>query len=69
MSFHSFSAFISMGGNGAFVWGAYSVALVIIVFNYVHPMMLKRRNLARVRRQLAREQARKQKQESRELVQ
>lgn len=65
MSFHSFSAFIDMGGHGQYVWSAYGVALVIIVFNFVRPMMLKKRNLARLRRQVATEEAR----EQRELVQ
>lgn len=65
MSFHSFSAFINMGGNGQFVWSAYGIALAIIVFNFVSPILLKRKNLARIRKQLASEEAR----EKRELVQ
>ena len=65
MSFHSFSAFIDMGGHGQYVWSAYGVALVIIVFNFVRPVMLKKRNLDRLRRQVASEEAR----EQRELVQ
>ena len=65
MSFHSVSAFIDMGGHGQYVWSAYGVALVIIVFNFVRPVMLKKRNLDRLRRQVASEEAR----EQRELVQ
>ena len=65
MSFHSVSAFIDMGGHGQYVWSAYGVALVIIVFNFVRPVMLKKRNLERLRRQVASEEAR----EQRELVQ
>lgn len=57
MSFHSFSAFIAMGGHGQFVWSAYGIALVIIVFNYVRPIMLKKRNLAQIRKQVASEEA------------
>ena len=57
MSFHSFSAFIDMGGHGQFVWSAYGIALVIIVFNFVRPVMLKKRNLARIRQQIASEEA------------
>jgi len=52
MSFHSLSAFIEMGGHGQFVWSAYGIALVVIVFNFVRPIMLHKRNLARLRKQL-----------------
>jgi heme exporter protein D len=65
MSFHSFSAFIDMGGHGEFVWSAYGIALVIIVFNFVRPIMLKKRNLAQLRKQLSSEET----QSERELVQ
>ena len=65
MSFHSLSAFIDMGGHGQYVWSAYGVALVIIVFNFVRPVILKKRNLDRLRRQVVSEEAR----EQRELVQ
>lgn len=57
MSFHSLSAFIDMGGRGQFVWSAYGVALVIIVFNFIRPVMLKKRNMARIRRQIASDKA------------
>ena len=65
MSFHSLSAFISMGGHGEFVWSAYGIALAVIVFNFVRPIMLKKRNLAQLRKQLSSDEAHAE----RELVQ
>lgn len=56
MSFHSLSAFISMGGHGEFVWSAYAIGLVVTVFNVVQPMIQKKRNLERLRKQLESEE-------------
>lgn len=57
MSFHSLSAFIDMGGHGEFVWSAYGISLAIILFNFIRPIVLKKRNVAKVKQQLAREDA------------
>ena len=56
MSFHSLHAFISMGGHGEFVWSAYGIALVVTVYNFVHPMIQKKRNLEQLKKQLENEE-------------
>ena len=33
------SEFIDMGGYGTFVWSAYGIWLVVMVINYVQPIM------------------------------
>jgi len=42
MSFDSFSAFIHMGGHGPFVWSAYAITLVVLTYNVVQALRLKR---------------------------
>lgn len=55
MSFSSFSEFIHMGGHGLYVWISYATALLVILFNIVMPM--------RMRKQFFVEQARQQRRE------
>lgn len=55
MSFSSFSEFIHMGGHGLYVWLSYATALLVILFNIVMPM--------RMRKQFFIEQARQQRRE------
>lgn len=38
-----------MGGHGPYVWGAYAIAFVVIVFNFVWPVIQERRNIAQLR--------------------
>ncbi|MCB1692991.1 MAG: heme exporter protein CcmD [Pseudomonadales bacterium] len=51
MSFSSFSDFVHMGGQGPFVWSAYGLTVVVLVYNLVWPVVLARRHAERVRRQ------------------
>lgn len=51
MRFDSLADFIAMGGHGPFVWSAYGIALVVIAFNFVWPIVLRKRNLSRLRQQ------------------
>ena len=53
MSFQTLSEFIEMGGHGPFVWGAYGIAFVVLVFNFVWPILMVRRNKARLRQELS----------------
>lgn len=53
MQFHTLHDFIAMGGHGPFVWGAYALTLVVLVFNVVQPI-LERRRFFRVQKQLLR---------------
>ena len=39
----SFREFLDMGGYGAFVWSAYGIWLVIMVINYVQPIMKEKK--------------------------
>jgi len=55
--FHSLSAFVDMGGHGQFVWSAYGISLVVILFNFIRPVILKKRNETNVRKQLESEKA------------
>ena len=57
MMFHSLSAFVDMGGHGQFVWSAYGISLVVILFNFIRPVILKKRNETNVRKQLESEKA------------
>lgn len=53
MIFESFSEFIAMDGHGPFVWGAYGIAFVVLVFNFVWPIVLVRRNKARLAKEIS----------------
>jgi heme exporter protein D len=49
--FNSFSEFIDMGGYGLYVWSAYGITLVVITYNIVRPVLM-RRQIIRVQRRL-----------------
>jgi heme exporter protein D len=53
--FDSFSDLIAMGGHGPYVWTCYGIALVVIGFNIISPLMKKRQFLAEQARRLRRE--------------
>ncbi len=63
MKFDSLDAFFEMGGHGPYVWAAYAIALVIIVANFVWPLVIYRRNLAQLRQEFGEESARHQEQQ------
>lgn len=46
LSFDSFSAFMSMGGHGLYVWLSYGVGVLVLVLSYVSPI-LRRKSLIR----------------------
>ncbi len=56
MYFDSFTDFIAMGGHGLYVWLAYSIALAVIAFNVLSPMLRKKQFVAEYQRRLKREQ-------------
>ncbi len=43
MAFESFADFLAMGKHGPYVWAAYGLSFVIIVWNVVQPWWLRRR--------------------------
>ena len=55
MFFDSFSDFIAMGGHGLYVWLAYGIALVVVLFNIVSPILRKQQFMAEYQRRLKRE--------------
>ena len=54
--FHSVAEFLAMGGHGPYVWSAYGVALVVLVWLVVQPLRRHAAILESVRRAGAREQ-------------
>lgn len=56
MYFDSFSDFIAMGGHGLYVWLAYGIALVVVSFNVLSPILRKQKFMAEYQRRLKREQ-------------
>ena len=51
MYFSSWPEFFNMEGHGLYVWSAYAVAFIIIVYNIIAPVWHKRRIKAQVLRQ------------------
>lgn len=63
MHFSSFAEFVAMDGHGPYVWACYAIALTVILFNLISPI-LKRRHFFTVQgRILRRERQQKQQQQ------
>lgn len=58
MNFNSFSEFVAMGGHGLFVWSAYAITLVVLLFNLILPLVGRRRFFKVQKQLLRREEAR-----------
>ena len=58
MYFESFSEVLAMGGHGFYVWLAYGVSTLAIVYLLLGPILRKRQLLAEVRRQVNLQQVR-----------
>lgn len=54
--FHGVAEFLAMGGHGPYVWSAYGVALVVLVWLVARPLRRHAAILKSVRRADAREQ-------------
>ena len=50
------SEFLRMGGNGAYVWAAYGITLVIVVWNVLAARARLKKNLAEARRAMVAEE-------------
>ena len=50
MYFESWAEFIRMGGHGAYVWSAYALALMVVIYNLSAPFLARRRVLSEIRR-------------------
>ena len=60
MQFDSFSEFLAMGHHGLYVWMAYGLAFLIIILNWVLPVMKRKSTLKALARQVQRERLREQ---------
>jgi len=52
----SWDEFLTMGGYGAYVWPAYGVAALVLLWNAVSPAVRLRRQLAALKRRRGREE-------------
>ena len=50
----SLQEFLHMGGYASYVWSAYGIALVVLVFNVLSPLRLKRKLLEALARRAQR---------------
>ena len=50
MYFDSWSDFFAMGGHGPYVWSAYGIAFVVIIWNLLAPVITHKRAIARIQR-------------------
>ena len=57
MQFDSISAFLDMGGYGVYVWAVYIMAMIVIIYNFLEPTLMRKRLLkmqaSQIRRDLA----------------
>ncbi|HEY5717623.1 MAG TPA: heme exporter protein CcmD [Motiliproteus sp.] len=56
MYFDSFAAFIDMGGHGLYVWLCYGIALCVLSFNIISPLLKTKHFFAEQNRRMRREQ-------------
>jgi len=61
VQFESIGAALSMNGHGAYVWSVYLIAVLVIVFLLLGPVVRARRISLERRGQIRREQVRKDK--------
>ncbi|WP_266181613.1 heme exporter protein CcmD [Dyella humicola] len=60
MSAFSWDSFIAMGGYATYVWPAYAVFFIVLIADYVSPVLRRRRDLRELRARMARQIARQQ---------
>jgi heme exporter protein D len=54
------NTFLAMGGYAAYVWPAYAVFLLVLLADFLSPLLRRRRILRELRARLARQSARRQ---------
>ena len=52
----SWSEFFAMGGYAFYVWTSYGIALLVLIYNIVMPMIHRKKVISRVKRAIRREQ-------------
>ena len=53
MVFDTFSDFMTMDGHGVYVWSAYGVALLVVVYNLLAPVISRKKLMVQLERQVA----------------
>lgn len=51
----SLQEFFHMGGYGFYVWSSYGIAMVVLLANFLSPILARRRLLTRLARRARRE--------------
>lgn len=59
MEFSSFSEFLAMGRHGVYVWSAYGITALIIIYNILQPIVQRKKILKEQRQRLRRDQSKK----------
>jgi len=57
MSFASFGDFLAMGHHGLYVWSAYGICAVVVLWNLAVPLLARRRYLQEEARRMRREKS------------
>ncbi|MBT8129717.1 MAG: heme exporter protein CcmD [Gammaproteobacteria bacterium] len=52
----NWSEFFEMGGYAFYVWTSYGIALLVLIYNIVMPMIHRKKVISRVKRAIRREQ-------------
>lgn len=55
LAFDSLADFIAMGRHGVFVWSAYAVAVLVVLYNQISPRLMQRQLVAEHQRRQRRE--------------
>ncbi|MFP8965905.1 heme exporter protein CcmD [Pokkaliibacter sp. CJK22405] len=58
MYFSSFADFLAMGGHGLYVWLSYGIALAIMIFNVIVPVVNAKTQRRVLKQRIVREQQR-----------
>ncbi len=56
MHFESFSDFLAMGGYASYVWGAYGISFIALLWILLSSLSRKHRLMADIKNKIAREQ-------------
>ena len=50
MYFETWAEFITMGGHGVYVWSSYGIAILILIYNLVVPVIAHRQAMHQIHR-------------------
>ena len=55
MYFHTLHDLLTMEGHGPYVWGAYSIGLIVLLWNVIQPVIKQRTVIQNIQRAARRE--------------